>query len=186
VILGGQGSQAGVVVGAVVVNVLLETLRDPGNARVIFYGFGLLALVIAFRRSRKLAVLLAGTLAFGLVVHAVAGWINSSWTAGHEQSPSGPADLLTHWVVVPPTLAGWVAPVTYIGLIAAILVVTLLHGVARYVLLVPTIYLAAFVWENVLLPQPDTTRYIVLGALLIALMIIRPNGLFGERRVEIV
>ncbi len=53
-------------------------------------------------------------------------------------------------------------------------------------LLVPTLYLAAFVWENVLLPQPDTTRYIVLGAMLIALMIMRPNGLLGERRVEIV
>ena len=63
---------------------------------------------------------------------------------------------------------------------------TLLHGWVRFMLLVPTLYLAAFVWENVLLPQPDTTRYIVLGAMLIALMIIRPNGLFGERRVEIV
>jgi ABC-type branched-subunit amino acid transport system permease subunit len=51
---------------------------------------------------------------------------------------------------------------------------------------VPTIYLAAFVWENILLPQPDVTRYIVLGAMLIALMIIRPNGPLGERRVEIV
>ena len=63
---------------------------------------------------------------------------------------------------------------------------TLVHGWVRSALLVPTLYLAAFVWENVLLPQPDTTRYIVLGALLIALMIIRPNGLLGERRVEIV
>jgi ABC-type branched-subunit amino acid transport system permease subunit len=67
-----------------------------------------------------------------------------------------------------------------------VLVLTLLHGWVRDVLLVPTIYLAAFVWENILLPQPDVTRYIVLGAMLIALMIIRPNGLLGERRVEIV
>jgi len=67
-----------------------------------------------------------------------------------------------------------------------VLLLTLLQGWLRFVLLVPTLYLAAFVWENVLLPQPDTTRYIVLGALLIALMIIRPNGLLGERRVEIV
>jgi ABC-type branched-subunit amino acid transport system permease subunit len=67
-----------------------------------------------------------------------------------------------------------------------VLTLTLLHGWARDILLVPTLYLAAFVWENVLLPQPDTTRYIVLGALLIALMIMRPNGLLGERRVEIV
>ena len=32
--------------------------------------------------------------------------------------------------------------------------------------LVPTLYLATFVWENVLLPQPEPTRYIVLGAML--------------------
>jgi branched-chain amino acid transport system permease protein len=186
VILGGQGSQGGVVVGAVVVSVLLETLRDPGNARIIFYAFGVLAIVLAFGRSRRLAALLGGTLAFGFVVHAVVGAINHHWVAGSEQSPSGTADLLTHWVVVPTTLAQWVGPVSYIGLIAVVLVLTLLHGLPRYVLLVPTLYLAAFVWENVLLPQPDTTRYIVLGALLIALMIMRPNGLFGERRVEIV
>jgi branched-chain amino acid transport system permease protein len=186
VILGGQGSQAGVVVGAVIVSVLLETLRDPGNARLIFYAFGVLAIILAFGRSRKLAVLLASTLVFGFVVHAVVGAINHHWVAGSEQSPSGTADLLTHWVVVPTTQAQWVGPVSYIGLICIVLVLTLLHGVPRYALLVPTLYLAAFVWENVLLPQPDTTRYIVLGAMLIALMIMRPNGLFGERRVEIV
>ena len=40
--------------------------------------------------------------------------------------------------------------------------------------------------------RPGTTyhysnaNYIVLGAMLIVLMVLRPNGLFGERRVEIV
>ena len=53
-------------------------------------------------------------------------------------------------------------------------------------LLVPTIYLGTFVWENVLLAQPDATRFIVLGVMLIGLMIIRPNGLLGERRMEII
>ena len=186
VILGGQGSQAGVVVGAVFVSVLLETLRDPGNARLIFYGFGLLAIVLAFGRSRKLAGVLASTLVFGLVVHQVVSSINHHWVAGTEQSPSGGADLLAHWVIVPTSLASWVPPFSYIGLICIVLLLTLLHGWIRLVALVPTLYLAAFVWENVLLPQPDTTRYIVLGAMLIALMIMRPNGLFGERRVEIV
>jgi branched-chain amino acid transport system permease protein len=170
VILGGQGSQAGVVIGAVVVSVLLELLRDPGNARLIFYIFGLLAI----------------GLAFGFIAHAVADAIDHSWVSGTEQNPSSTADLLTHWVIVPTTQAGWIKPVTYIGLVAVVLVLTLLHGLVRDVLLVPTIYLAAFVWENILLPQPDVTRYIVLGAMLIALMIIRPNGLLGERRVEIV
>jgi ABC-type branched-subunit amino acid transport system permease subunit len=186
VILGGQGNQAGVVVGAVVVSVLLELLRDPGNARLIFYIFGVLAIVLAFGRSRKLALLIVSTLAFGFIVHAIVDAINHSWVAGQETNPSSTADLLTHWVVVPTTQAGWVAPFSYIGLIAVVLLLTLLQGWLRFVLLVPTLYLAAFVWENILLPQPDTTRYIVLGALLIALMIIRPNGLLGERRVEIV
>jgi branched-chain amino acid transport system permease protein len=186
VILGGQGSQAGVVIGAVVVSVLLELLRDPGNARLIFYIFGLLAIGLAFGRSRRLAGILAGTLAFGFIAHAVADAIDHSWVSGTEQNPSSTADLLTHWVIVPTTQAGWIKPVTYIGLVAVVLVLTLLHGLVRDVLLVPTIYLAAFVWENILLPQPDVTRYIVLGAMLIALMIIRPNGLLGERRVEIV
>jgi len=54
------------------------------------------------------------------------------------------------------------------------------------VLLPPVLYLAAFVWENVMLVNPEPTRFIVLGLILIALMILRPNGLLGERRVEIV
>ena len=56
----------------------------------------------------------------------------------------------------------------------------------RLALLVPVLYLAAFVWENVMIEQPEPTRYIILGVLLIALMILRPTGLLGEKRVEIV
>ena len=71
-------------------------------------------------------------------------------------------------------------------MIVAVLVVTMLRGRLRLIVLVPTIYLAAFVWENVMLSKPEPARYIVLGLILIALMILRPNGLLGERRVEIV
>ena len=77
-------------------------------------------------------------------------------------------------------------PVSYIGLVAAVLALTLLQGWARLVLLVPTLYLAAFVWENVMLVKPEPTRYVVLGAILIAVMIARPEGILGEKRVEIV
>jgi ABC-type branched-subunit amino acid transport system permease subunit len=51
---------------------------------------------------------------------------------------------------------------------------------------VPTLYLGAFVWENVMLARPEPTRFVVLGAILIAAMIARPEGLLGEKRVEIV
>ena len=45
VILGGAGSQAGVVLGAVIVSVMLEALRDASDARGLFYVVIVLALV---------------------------------------------------------------------------------------------------------------------------------------------
>jgi hypothetical protein len=52
--------------------------------------------------------------------------------------------------------------------------------------LVPVLYLAAVVWENILLAQPAVARFVLMGALLAGLMAIRPQGLFGTQRVEIV
>jgi ABC-type branched-subunit amino acid transport system permease subunit len=186
VILGGAGSQAGVVVGAVIVSVLLEALREPGDSRGFFYILILLSLVAVYRTSLKLAVVVGGTIVFGVVARLVAGAIDDSWTAGPVEQSGRLADWAADWVIVPTRLAEWVGPVTYISLVALALLLTLVSGWVRIALLVPTLYLASFVWENVLLPQPESTRYIVLGALLVAMMIARPQGLLGEKRVEIV
>jgi hypothetical protein len=136
--------------------------------------------------SRRLAILVAATAAFGFAAREIAQAIDGSWTAGSPAGGGSLGDGLAHWVIVPVHLAGWIPSVTYIGLIAAILFSTLLRGWIRLAVLAPTLYLAAFVWENVMLASPDATRYIVLGAILVVLMIARPNGLFGERRVEII
>ena len=74
----------------------------------------------------------------------------------------------------------------YVALIAAVLVVSQLRGWWRTLALMPTLYVAAFVWENLLIDQPSVTRLILFGALLMTLMIVRPQGLFGTSRVEIV
>jgi branched-chain amino acid transport system permease protein len=184
VILGGSGSQPGVVAGALIIGPLLEILRDPDKSRWVFFVALVAGLALAFRLSRRLGAVVAATAALGFAVHAIAGAIDSRWVAGEHAG--GFAGAFAHWVVVPAHLAGWVPAVSYVGVIAAALGTTLLRGRLRLVALVPTLYLAAFVWENVMLDDPDATRYIVLGAVLIALMIVRPNGLLGERRVEIV
>lgn len=185
VILGGGGSQAGVVLGAIIVWPLQERLREPGDSRVLFYSFVLLGLIVAFRRSMRLGAVLGGTLACGFIVHAVARAIDPTWVDGEASGPGHVADWASHWVVVPTHLASWITSVSYISLIACALTLTLLRGWARLALLVPVLYLAAFVWENVMLAKPEPTRFIVLGLLLVALMIVRPNGLLGEKRVEI-
>ncbi len=186
VILGGAGSQVGVVLGAVLISVLLEFLREPNDARMLFYAVILLGLVAAFRLSLKLVVVLGGTMVLGFLVRVIAEGIDDSWTAGVSSEGGRLADWVADWVIVPTRLAGWVAPVSYLTLIALALALTLVRGWTRIALLIPTLYLATFVWENVMLTSPETTRYIVLGALLVAMMIARPSGLLGEKRVEIV
>ena len=184
VILGGSGNQAGVVLGALIVGPLLEGLRDPNKSRAIFFIALLIGLIFAARKSRAGAVAAVGLVVFGFAAHAIAGQMHSSWIAGEHSG--GLAGFLANWVIAPTELARWIAPVSYVGVIAMILLVTQLKGILQLIVLVPTMYLAAFVWENVMLSKPEAARYIVLGIILIALMILRPNGLLGERRVEII
>jgi ABC-type branched-subunit amino acid transport system permease subunit len=78
------------------------------------------------------------------------------------------------------------AKLGYLTLVAGVLGLTLLHGWWRTVAFVPVLSLAACVWENVMVVQPSVARYILIGAMLVALMASRPQGLFGTARVEIV
>jgi branched-chain amino acid transport system permease protein len=185
VILGGSGSQAGVVLGAVIVNVLLELLRDTGNARYVFYAVVVAALFAIYKVSVRLGVVLGATVGLGFVVHAVVSAISKPAVNGAGNGSGWLFDGLHHWVVVPESLGAW-RVITYIGLIAAVLGLTLVRDWVRVALIVPTLYLAAFVWENVMLAHPEATRFIVLGAILVAVMVARPSGILGERRVEIV
>jgi branched-chain amino acid transport system permease protein len=185
VILGGVGSMPGVVVGAILISSMLEILREPGDARGLFYAVILLGVIAAYRVSVKLAVVIGGTVAFGFLAHEVASRIEEQWVSGGVFE-AGRLDWLSDWVITPQTVDQWVAVVTYIGLIALLLCLSLVRGWARVALLIPTLYLSSFVWENVMLPKPESTRYVILGAMLVGLMILRPNGLLGERRVEIV
>jgi branched-chain amino acid transport system permease protein len=186
VILGGSGSQPGVVLGAVIVGILLELLRDPGDSRVLFYVAIVAGVVAIYRLSVKLVVIVGGTFLFGLAVHSIAGAVDNAWVNGSGGEGGGVADFAANWVIVPVHLAAWVGNVAYVSLIALALALTLVQGWARVALLIPVLYLAAFVWENVMIAQPEPTRYIVLGVILIALMIFRPTGLLGEKRVEII
>ena len=83
----------------------------------------------------------------------IANGIDERWTAGVSSEGGRLADWAADWVIVPTQLAAWVPPVSYISLIALALVLTLVQGWARIALLVPTLYLAAFVWENVMLDE---------------------------------
>ena len=79
-----------------------------------------------------------------------------------------------------------IANVCFVLLILAILLLTIVQGWWRWLALIPTLYLAAFVWDNRLVVEPSVTRLILIGVILIVLMNARPQGLLGTSRVEIV
>jgi branched-chain amino acid transport system permease protein len=186
VILGGTGSLAGVALGAIIVNCTPELLRSQQDATFLFYGVILLTILAKLRPWRLCAAFLASLVAFGFAVHAIADVAYPRLTAAHAHVGGllkGPVEA---WVLLPRNPVKF-ADYCYVILIAAILLVTRLHGWRRLAALVPTLYLAAIVWENLLVEQTaGATRLILLGALLVALMNARPQGLLGTARVEIV
>ncbi|HEU4450839.1 MAG TPA: branched-chain amino acid ABC transporter permease [Gaiellaceae bacterium] len=182
-ILGGAGSISGAVLGAVIVASVPEILRTPENARLLFYAALVAVLVATVRPWQRLAAVAAATVVFGVAVHEL---VSLAWPAGDEGASAGGSLgwLLDSWILVPAEHQDTIGNVGFVLMVAGLLALTVLGGDRRLVVLVPTIYLAAFVWENRLIAQPSVTRQLLFGALLVAMMTRRPHGLLGTPRVE--
>jgi branched-chain amino acid transport system permease protein len=191
VVLGGAGSLLGVTVGAVLINASLEALRSPDDASWLFYGVVVLTLVFLLRPWWRGPAVLVATIAFGFLAHEVAAQLKPSLVGGSTSGEAWIDDLVDSWVllpedvVTPDGLPGALGRLAYIGLVAAVLGLTLVRSALwRTIGLVPVLYLTACVWENLLVAQPAVARFVLIGAMLVALMAVRPQGLFGKQRVE--
>jgi branched-chain amino acid transport system permease protein len=187
VVLGGLGSLPGAVAGALLLSVIPELLRGPDTARLLFYG-GVIAMTLLLIRPRwRGAALLAAVLALGFAVKLVATTLwRESLGAAPVPVSAGLGALAQRWLIFPENaaLAGNLLFVVVIGML--MLVSRLRQPNLRFALLIPTLYLLAFVWETRLAAEPSVTRLLFLGAILVLLMTYRPHGLFGKPRVEVV
>ena len=188
VILGGLGSLTGVVLGAIVVNVSFQFLAPENpqdNARLLFYAVLVLLLVLGLRPWWRVGAVLGSVAVLGVVTVAVVDAVAPSWSGGPVVEGGRFASVVEDWVLIPSghdRFGDW----AYVTLVVAILGLTLLRGWVRTVALVPTLYLAALVWENSFVNEPAVARWILFGSLLVFLMGVRPQGLLGTPRVEIV
>ena len=175
IILGGSGSIAGAVLGAVVLNVTLELMRTTHDAEYIFYGLVLSTLIARLRPWRKLALVLAALVAFGFALHAITTAVAPDWVTTRAQGGGWIGRAVSHWVVVPtsPTTIG---NVSCVALVIACLALIQAGPRWRPFLLVPVLYLAAFAWEARLVVEPTTTREILLGGVLLFAMIAAPRA----------
>lgn len=183
-ILGGLGSITGAVAGAIAVAFVPEILRNPAAAGWFFY-LGLVALLVFMVKRWPLMVAVgAGVFAFGLLVRltALAIWGETILGAANDTFFSR---LLDGWVLVLSGARDVASNYAFVLLLAGVLGVIAVRSWWRAALLVPTIYLAVFVWENKLALQPSVTRQLLFGGVLVVMMAVRPQGLFGTRRVLI-
>jgi ABC-type branched-subunit amino acid transport system permease subunit len=188
VILGGFGSLSGVVVGATVITVSFQFLapeNPQSNARLLFYTVIVLVLALLVRSWWRLAFVLAVTVALGLSLHAIVEAVAPSWTGGAVVEGGRFADAIGNWVLIPQEHANF-GNFAYVTLVVAVLVLTQIRPSRRIFALPFVAYLAAVVWETSFVLQPAVARWILFGALLVVLMNVRPQGLLGTSRVEIV
>ena len=188
VILGGIGSITGVVLGAIVINVSFQFLAPENaqsNARVLFIAVLLLLVVLAVRPWWVATAVVSSVVALGVVTQAVVEAVAPTWTGGTVIEGGRLSGAIEDWVVIPKGHDDF-GNFAYVALVVAVLVLTQLRGWARTIALVPTVYLAMVVWETSFVAEPAVARWILFGSLLVALMTIRPQGLLGTPRVEIV
>lgn len=189
VILGGAGSLMGAISGAVILSILPELLRSTEVARLLFYSALVLAVLMYFRKRKMWGLaLLAGVVLWGWALKTLAMALRPDLFV-HSQIEAGLslytllAKAVNAWMLIPHQSKGAGNVVFYVAF-GLLLLAYRFKSSVRYALLVPGLHALAFVWETRLAHEPSITRLILYGTMLVLLMNYRPQGLFGQKRVE--
>jgi branched-chain amino acid transport system permease protein len=196
VVLGGVGSLPGMVVGALIITILPEVLR-PGQSlaflngtelnAVVFYGGVLAFLALVIRPRWQLLALLIVVAVAGIALRAGIHAIDPTLLAT-EADGSGLNAVIQNWLAIPDggrIATAWGNMLFFFG-VGVLVALTRAPSRFRPVLLGIALYILAFVWETRMSQEPSVTRLLLVGAILVIMMNYRPQGIFGQRRVEVV
>jgi branched-chain amino acid transport system permease protein len=186
IVLGGLGSLPGVLLGALLIIAVPDVLRNADLAGKLFYVGVLITLTVTFKPRWQILALLVATALFGVILRTVLFALSPDAFAPLAVTSSAFTDSINSWLMVP-TDAVRAGNLAFGLLIVLVLAVSRIKNrLWRFVVLIPTLYLLVFVWQTRLSQEPSVTRLLFVGVLLIVLMIYRPNGLLGQRRVEVI
>jgi hypothetical protein len=184
VILGGSGSIPGAIMGAFIMSVLPEILRVPEYSEILFIAVLTLTIITLSKSIKKILLTFVALLVTGFIgllifqLFGVKRALDETWAIGPVSK------IMKNWLFVPENQIFW-GNISFVLLIAAIAYYTTASKKIRMIALPIIGYLAIFLWEVRLIANPSVTRQLIIGALLIVLMIVRPQGFLGKARVEV-
>jgi len=142
--------------------------------------------LVIVRRWQYVLGVVGAVIVLGVLLVQIVGDLWPRSVARAPLAPDGPfGGLVDQWVLLPEQ-PGTIGSVAFVVLVLGVLALTLAKGWVRIAGAVPLVYLGVFVWENKLIFQPSITRFLLVGAILVFVMNLRPQGLMGTARVEIV
>jgi len=185
VVLGGLGSLPGVVLGALIFTTLPEVLRNIQLSGILFYSAGFIGLYTMLRPVKRFFIVLGITIIAGYLFKFAINAFFPGVDSGYPEAGSVLNQIVQFWLVIPEDFR-LVGNFVTGGAVIMLLMTILARSPLQWVLLGVTIYLFAFAWETRLAVEPSATRILIVGATLVTLMIVRPQGLLGKAEVKVV
>ena len=184
VILGGSGSIPGSILGAFVMSVLPEILRVQNYSEILFLSVLILTIAALGKSWKKFALNIALVVLIGFFIKVIVSALNLATTPAATWAIAPVSKVLQHWLFIPQNRLLW-GNIGFVLLISLIAYYSIAKEKIKFYLLPLIAYVAIFVWEVRLVIEPNTTRQLIIGMLLVVLMIVRPQGFLGKTRVEV-
>ncbi len=184
VILGGSGSIPGSIIGASIMSVLPELLRVQNYSEMLFLAVLLITLRVLSKSWRNFGINVGAIIILGFLVKVLFSWIKITQTPTKNWAIAPVSKLLQHWLFIPENRLLW-GNCAFVAVIALIAYYSIARDSLKPFLLPLIAYVAIFLWEDRLVADPNTTRQLMVGMMLVVLMIIRPQGFLGKARVEV-
>ena len=184
VILGGSGSLAGAVMGAFVMSVLPEVLRVTNYSEILFLVVLVLTVAAVGKTLKRFVINILAVVVIGFVVKLILAAAVIKTTPTKEWVVGPVSRALSHWMYVPLDRNLW-GNCAFVLLLVLVAYFTTTTSRIKSILLPILGYCGIFLWEVRLITDVNTTRQLLIGAMLVVLMIVRPQGFLGKARVEV-
>ena len=184
VILGGSGSIPGSILGAFVMSVLPEILRVQNYSEMLFLAVLILTVAALTKSWKKFALNLGLIVLIGALIKVATSALSLSTTPTATWAVGPVSKALQYWLFMPSNRLVW-GNIAFVTLIALVAYYSIAQQRIKFFLLPIISFIAIFVWEVRLVIEPNTTRQLIIGMMLVVLMIVRPQGFLGKTRVEV-